>query len=187
MLMLTKANRSLRCVVIFLSLLQRLETFPKISNKEWKKLRELGDLLVELMRKESEGVLLSLSCLDTARGIASIAQKLTFSLKISGWLWAKRSNNNTEFPFLPFLYLLTASYNKPECGTILVLPEYSRNADFHLSSQNGCFSWEVDSWWSSRSEFCPIHKKPLPFNMSWIHREIHWRPEDLFEAERDSF
>lgn len=66
--------------VVESSLLRRLETFPKISNKEWKKLRELGNLLIELLVAKSEGVLRGLACLDTARGIASIVQKLPFSL-----------------------------------------------------------------------------------------------------------
>ncbi len=33
--------------VVESSLLRTLETFPKILNKEWKKLRELGHLLME--------------------------------------------------------------------------------------------------------------------------------------------
>lgn len=40
------------------SLLRRLEIFPKISNKDWKKLRELGDLLMERLVAKSEGVFL---------------------------------------------------------------------------------------------------------------------------------
>lgn len=58
--------------VIESTLLKRADSFPKISSKDWKKLRELGDLLMKLQAKLEGG----LTSLDTARGITSLVQKL---------------------------------------------------------------------------------------------------------------
>lgn len=92
--------------VVESSLLRRLETFPKISNKEWKKLRELGDLLMELLVAKSEGVLLGLACLDTARGIASIVQKLPFSLQDKWMTLGYTFKQQHRVPFPPFSVLV---------------------------------------------------------------------------------
>lgn len=92
--------------VVECSLLKRLETFPKISNKEWKKLRELGDLLMELLVAKSEGVLLGLACLDTARGIASIVQKLSFNLQDKWMTLSYTFKQQHRVPFPPFSVLV---------------------------------------------------------------------------------
>ncbi len=92
--------------VVESSLLRRLETFPKISNKEWKKLRELGDLLMELLVAKSEGVLLGLTCLDTARGIASIVQKLPFNLQDKWMTLGYTFKQQHRVPFPPFSVLV---------------------------------------------------------------------------------
>lgn len=67
--------------VIENSLLERVDSFPKFSNKDNKKLRQLGDLLTELQAAKSEGALSGLAYLDTARGISGIVQKLPFSVQ----------------------------------------------------------------------------------------------------------
>lgn len=92
--------------VVESSLLRRLETFPKISNKDWKKLRELGDLLMELLVAKSEGLLLGHACLDTARGIASIVQKLPFSLQDKWMTLGYTFKQQHRVPFPPFSVLV---------------------------------------------------------------------------------
>ena len=62
--------------VIENALLEKLESFPVISNKEAHKLRDLGDFLRELDTAKSEGVLPGLTYLNTARGVNPIVEKL---------------------------------------------------------------------------------------------------------------
>lgn len=63
------------------SLFKRLESFPKISNKDHRKLRELRDLLMEIEAAKADGDLLGLSYLDTPCGINPVVQKLPFYLE----------------------------------------------------------------------------------------------------------
>ncbi len=64
-----------------LALFNKLECFPKLSNKDPRRLRELGDLLLELQTAKAEGYLPGLTFLDTSRGISSILEKLPYSLQ----------------------------------------------------------------------------------------------------------
>ncbi|XP_053555350.1 uncharacterized protein LOC128645998 [Bombina bombina] len=63
------------------ALLKKLENFPRISNKDNIKLRELGDMLLEVNAAKAGGFLPGLAYLDTARGINPIIEKLTYSLQ----------------------------------------------------------------------------------------------------------
>ncbi|XP_073435740.1 uncharacterized protein [Dendrobates tinctorius] len=67
--------------VIENTLFKRVEDFPKISNKGYQKLRELGDLLMELQVAKSEGDLPGLALLDTSRGVNLLVQKLPYNLQ----------------------------------------------------------------------------------------------------------
>lgn len=59
--------------VIGSSLFEKLDSFPKISKKDNRKLRELGDLgLMELLSAKEDGYLY----LDTAHGIGPNVEKL---------------------------------------------------------------------------------------------------------------
>ena len=57
------------------ALFKRLDEFPRISTKDYWKLRDLGDLLMELQGAREEGYLTGLTYLDTARGIGPIVEK----------------------------------------------------------------------------------------------------------------
>lgn len=63
------------------ALLKKLEDFPRLSNKDSHKLRELGDILLELECAKVEGYLPGLAYLDTARGLKPIVEKLPYSLQ----------------------------------------------------------------------------------------------------------
>lgn len=62
--------------IIESSLFEKLDSFPKISKKDNRKLRELGDLLMELLSAKEDGYLPGLSYLDTAHGIGPHVEKL---------------------------------------------------------------------------------------------------------------
>ncbi|XP_067279206.1 uncharacterized protein [Pseudorasbora parva] len=63
------------------ALLKKLEDFPKLGNKDSHKLRELGDILLELECAKIEGYLPGLAYLDTAHGLKPIVEKLPYSLQ----------------------------------------------------------------------------------------------------------
>ena len=63
------------------ALLKKVEDFPRISSRDNKKLRELGDPLLELEAAKMNGYLTGLSHLDTAHGVSPILTKLPFSLQ----------------------------------------------------------------------------------------------------------
>ncbi|XP_053086862.1 uncharacterized protein LOC128317648 [Pangasianodon hypophthalmus] len=54
------------------ALFKRIDTFPKIANRDYPKLTKLSDLLMELQSAKSEGDLPGLAFLDTARGVNPI-------------------------------------------------------------------------------------------------------------------
>lgn len=66
--------------VIENALLKKIEDFPKISVRDNHKLRELGDVLMELEATKTDGYLPGLSYLNTSRGLSPIVQKLPHAL-----------------------------------------------------------------------------------------------------------
>ncbi len=63
------------------SLFSKLDNFPRISNKDNSKLRELGDLLLELQSAKEDGYLQRLTYLDTAHCINRIVDALPLNLQ----------------------------------------------------------------------------------------------------------
>lgn len=63
------------------ALLKKIEDFPRLSNRDSNKRRELGDILLELECAKSEGYLPGLAYLDTARGLKPIVEKLPYGLQ----------------------------------------------------------------------------------------------------------
>ena len=71
-----------------------------MTYKDPHKLRDLGDLLLELEAAKMDGYLPGLSYLDTSRGVAPIVDKLPFNLQDK---WASfgskyKVKNNVAFP-----------------------------------------------------------------------------------------
>lgn len=86
------------------ALLKKVDYFPKISNRDNQKLRELGDILMELEAARSDGFLPGLNYLDTSRGITPIVQKLPYFLHDK---WVSLASNyklryQTSYP--PFAF-----------------------------------------------------------------------------------
>ncbi|XP_041945123.1 uncharacterized protein LOC121706994 [Alosa sapidissima] len=88
--------------VIEKALLDRIESFPKITKQDPLKLRELGDLLREVLSAKTEGFLAGLSYLDTSRGVNPIIEKLPYPLQekwINQGSQYKRKHNVSFPPF----------------------------------------------------------------------------------------
>ena len=84
------------------ALLERVDRFPKLANRDHAKLTELSDLLVEVLSVKEEGNLPGLAYLDTARGIGPIAQKLPFSLHEKWLSFGSDYKERLHVPFPPF-------------------------------------------------------------------------------------
>lgn len=174
--------------VIESALLKRVENFPKISNKDWKKLRELGDLFLELQAAKSEGVLSGLACLDTARGIISIVQKLPFNLQerwmMLGYLFKRQ--HGVSFPPFSVLgdFISDQAKMRNDPSFLLPLhadhtkPDHPRNANrTSVSVHKTDISPEKGTNTDMRkaniypARLCPIHKKPHPLHKCCGFRE----------------
>ncbi|XP_061908363.1 uncharacterized protein LOC133653277 isoform X1 [Entelurus aequoreus] len=177
--------------VIERSLFKRLEDFPKLSNKEPTKLRELGDLLSELNAAKSEDYLQGLSYLDTARGVNPIVEKLPHGLQ-EKWL-AKGSQYKEQYnvSFPPFAYFTdficseARRRNDPSFSLTLTPLKTSNHLPKHEQFERGAryakrqvstHKTDVEGNNSTSQMFsssyklddvgrqCPIHQKPHPLN-----------------------
>lgn len=84
------------------ALFRKIEDFPKISNRDNQKLREFGDILLELEAARADGFLTGLSYLDTSRGITPIVQKLPYSLHDKWVSLASRYKEAYRASYPPF-------------------------------------------------------------------------------------
>lgn len=165
------------------ALLKKLDDFPRISNRENQKLRELGDILLELEAARADGFLPGLSYLDTSRGITPIVQKLPYSLHDKWVSLASRYKENHQASYPPFSFFakfvcdqaktlndpsfapLTSGWRtgKPEhpFKSNMKIPisvkktEVSSNSKSMQASPSGKRRAEPD-------EQCPLHNKPHP-------------------------
>lgn len=84
------------------ALLDRLERFPRISNKDPYLLRELQDLLLEIEAAKDEGYIPGLLYLDTARGIHPVVEKLPFGLQERWMTYGSKYKEEHSVSFPPF-------------------------------------------------------------------------------------
>ncbi len=98
------------------ALLKRIEEFPRISNRDNVRLRELGDLLLELEYAKEGGYLPGLAYLDTSRGVKPILEKLPFSLQEKWISQGSKYKNATMSPIhlSPSFHSLFVLKLKPE-------------------------------------------------------------------------
>lgn len=88
--------------VIEHALFKKMENFAKISAKDNSRLRELGDLLLELELAKAEGHSPGLAFLDTARGVNPIVEKLPHTLQEKWISCASKFKTNHNVAFPPF-------------------------------------------------------------------------------------
>ncbi|XP_047445286.1 uncharacterized protein LOC125010584 [Mugil cephalus] len=88
------------------ALLKRVEDFPKLSNREHQRLRELGDLLLELQAAKQNGYLPGLSHLDTAHGVNPILTKLPYNLQEKWVTVASKFKRDCGVSYPPFSFFV---------------------------------------------------------------------------------
>lgn len=94
------------------ALFKRLDDFPKIPAKDYGKLRDLGDLLMEIQGAKEEGFLTGLTYLDTARGIGPIIEKLPYGIQEKWLTVGSRFKEEYKGLFPPFDYFTSFICNE---------------------------------------------------------------------------
>ncbi|XP_034163934.2 uncharacterized protein LOC117598271 [Pangasianodon hypophthalmus] len=159
--------------IIERSLFQRLDSFPRISAKDYTKLRELGDLLMEIQGAKEDGYLTGLSYLDTSRGIAPIVDKLPYGLQdkwVTSGSWYKEKNHG-HFPpfeyFCNFVCYEAKKRNDPSfihqsSATTTAKPDRSIVKSFHSNKPISVHKTDVCASNDDPNKICPLHNKPHP-------------------------
>lgn len=93
---------------------KKLDTFPKIASKDHVRLRELGDLLMELLSAKEDGYLPGLAFLDTSRGISPIVEKLPHALQEKWITRGSKFKEEHEGFFPPFSFFVEFVYYEAE-------------------------------------------------------------------------
>ncbi|XP_055061254.2 uncharacterized protein [Misgurnus anguillicaudatus] len=159
------------------ALLQRLENFPRVLNKDFIKLRELGDLLTELQAAKQDGYLPGLTYLDTARGLNPIVEKLPYFLQ-EKWLshgMKYKEQYNATFPpfwyFVNFVCYEAKARNDPSFMTagppksekFLSKQAQRMPISVHkIDVSQKAYPSKDSSTSDENPKLCPIHNKPHP-------------------------
>lgn len=183
--------------VVESALLKRVDSFPKITSKDWRKLRELGDLLMELQAAKSEGAFPGLACLDTARGISSIVQKLPFNLQerwmMLGYMF-KRQHGVSFPPFSVLVDFVSDQARMRNDPSFLPPPQAEHTKqDFSRGGNRASVSvhktdippdnptsTDVKKVDIDPAKMCPIHKKPHPLHKCRSFREKSYEERKAF-------
>nr|XP_021331373.1 uncharacterized protein LOC110439581 [Danio rerio] len=156
--------------IIERSLFQRLDSFPRITAKDNIKLRELGDLLMEIQGAKEDGYLTSLLYLDTSRGIAPIVDKLPYGLQdkwVTSGSWYKESHG--RFP--PFDYFCSfvcheakkrndPSFMYQSSAMTTVKSDKFTGKSFHTNKPISVHKTDVCAVKEDPNKICPLHNKP---------------------------
>nr|XP_055046841.1 uncharacterized protein LOC129432444 [Misgurnus anguillicaudatus] len=171
------------------ALLNKVDCFPRISNRDPQCLRELADLLSEIESAKMDGYLPGLSYLDTARGIAPILEKLPFALQEKWMRQGSRYKQEQNVSFPPFSFFSTFIRNEAHMRND---PSFKFNLPNTMQPTGQKFSFrekrlpvavhktEVEHGiptvksklvGEDFSKQCPIHKKPHPLHKCRGFRE----------------
>lgn len=193
------------------ALFKRLDSFPRLSAKDNVKLRELSDLLMELLAAKDDGYLPGLAYLDTPRGIKPIVEKLPPGLQ-EKWLTTGsrfKEQHRVTFPpssfFVDFINIQAKARNDPSFALSSNSQSYSKGEKTPLK-QSGFktavsvhktdVSATVDADTTSATDtekkdidparYCPVHKKthPLEKCRSFRMKTLQERKDILKEHKR---
>ncbi len=161
------------------SLFKRLESFPKISNRDSHRLRELGDLLMEIQAAKQDGYLMGLSYLDTSSGVNPIIQKLPFSLQEKWLTVGSKYKEDYRVSFPPFKFLVdfvsrqAKIRDDPSFSLTTVQEEFRKpnkpifpravaTYKTQVSAENPSAANEL----KNKAKQCFLHNKPHPLSRS---------------------
>ncbi|XP_077385858.1 uncharacterized protein LOC144023832 [Festucalex cinctus] len=165
--------------VIENALFKKLDSFPRISNKDNLKLRELGDLLMELLSAKEDGYFPGLSYLDTARGVSPIVEKLPYNLQEKWMVQGSRykEDYNVSYPPFSFFTHFICHQAKTRNDPSFLLYGSSSHCNEKATNKHNNFKAPVsvhktnisdtplqseDESKNSPAKLCAIHHKPHP-------------------------
>lgn len=174
------------------ALFDKLERFPRITNKDPHLLRDIGDFLLEIDSVKSEGYIPGLLYLDTARGIHPIVEKLPFGLQ-EKWMTHRtryKQEHFVSFPpfsvFAAFIRNEASMRNDPSFRSSAPQTLVSSKADHYLGRRNRTRApvsvnrtevvnlepkQSADRKVEDPNKECPIHKKPHALKKCRTFRE----------------
>lgn len=169
------------------ALFKRLDSFPRLTAKDNAKLRELSDLLMELLVAKNDGFLPGLAYLDTPRGVKPIVEKLPPGLQEKWLTTGSRFKEQHRVTFPPFSFFVdfidgqakarndpsfALSSNIQSCNKGEKTPfkpsglktavsvhktDVSATTDADTTSSTGTEKKDSDP-----ARYCPVHKKTHP-------------------------
>ncbi|XP_059836141.1 myosin-9-like isoform X2 [Hypanus sabinus] len=168
--------------IIEAALYRRLENFPKVSAKDHFKLREFGDLLMEIQGAKEDGYSAGLVYLDTPSGIRQIVDKLPFGLQ-DRWLTVAseyKEGHGGRFP--PFKHLTefvrkeAKRRNDPSLvgpGSSSIYTKLGRSSSnvFNIDKPVSVLKTEALTTNNDPGKYCPLHNKPHPLKACRMFRE----------------
>lgn len=160
------------------ALFKRLDSFPRLYPKDNVKLRELSDLLMELLAAKEDGYLPGLAYLDTSRGIKPIVEKLPPGLQ-EKWLTTGsrfKEQHRVTFPpisfFVDFIDSQAKARNDPSfalssnsqlCskgeGSPLKQSGFKTAVSVHKTDVSDADTEKKDS---DPARYCRVHKNTHP-------------------------
>ncbi|XP_067373332.1 uncharacterized protein [Channa argus] len=167
------------------ALLNKVDEFPKITTRENHRLRDLGDILMELDAARTDGFLPGLNYLDTSRGINPIVQKLPHHLHERWISFAARykDGHHSAYPpfsvFVKFVCNQAKTLNDPSFTPLLtggmnpprMEKPYKSNFRASVSVRKTEVSTSSDANYNNSDKSvmdpdkqCPLHNKPHPLS-----------------------
>ncbi|XP_054872108.1 uncharacterized protein LOC129350233 [Amphiprion ocellaris] len=160
------------------ALFKRLDNFPRLTNRDNVKLRELGDLLLELQVAKDEAYLPGLAYLDTPRGVKPIAEKLPTSLQ-DKWLHiGSKYKQKYDVSFPPFSYFVrfiqdeakarndpsfvTCSSHSFVKGEKTQFKQTSHKTPLTVNKTEVNNTPPASPTEDDQTRYCPVHKKTHP-------------------------
>ncbi|XP_026119086.1 uncharacterized protein LOC113098285 [Carassius auratus] len=173
---------------IELALFAKLENFPRVTNKDPQKLRDLGDILSELEAAKLEGYLPGLAYLDTSKGVNPIVEKLPYNIQEKWMLFGSKYKQEHRVAFPPFSVFANFVRSEAKARTdpsFSTFPhaKYEKGERFEKQRQipisvhktQVSTSTKVQSEQKKRSvspnQICPMHGKPHPLRRCRGFRE----------------
>lgn len=176
------------------SLFHRLDSFPRLNNKDNVKLRELGDLLLEIQGAKEDGYLPGLLYLDTSRGISPIVEKLPYWLQ-EKWIThgsIYKEENNGYFPPFKYFCKFICKEAKKRNDPSFIQPitqthfkqERSNTKSFNSPKPITVHKTNISSTNNDINKNCPLHNKPHPLKKCRTFRNKQLEDRKAFLKEK---
>ena len=184
------SDRYARPEMVESSVKQKLLSFPRITNKDYKRLYELADIAVEIESLKNEDQFKNLfASYDSSAGVNLIVSKLPYQLQDRWTTEASRykEENDTAYPpfhvFVTFIEKMARRKNDPSFAfEDLNNPKQSKQPS--QQSKQPVFVKKVDipAEQEVKGPLCPLHKTPHSLNkcMEFRQKPIQERKEFLY-------